>query len=537
VDLGYIKLGVERRTEFRGIEIFREFASNAEQGLWMRSEMRRTSVVAFWVVVLSGLLLYIWDSGDPEEFFIRPFFFEGGGHFAFSLAAGDLNGDSVDDLIISSPVEGNLYVILGPMSCEKIVSLRDYDMLIIARRFKSIGLSVTNDNMLIRDVNNDNKNDLIVTTSEFIFIININDFINKKESADRRIVDIEEIASVMLYGGDQYGLASSMDIARIDSDDLPDLLIGFPLSHDDRGVLCLLSGSRISEFLDGGVRKGKLEDVIFSLVEGELESDFFGWGVAAAKLNSDRYSDVVVSARRGITQNTLRTGKVHVIYGNRPIEKICDFDITIEGISDGDFVGRVLDIADIDLDGLDDILIGSSHARCNYGEKSAVEREKRLDVRGKNCGEVYLVTGRTLERDEKVIGLGDSEVILFYGHDPRDRFGWLVITGDFNNDRRADIVIGAKYADGRDNSLKEAGELYLIDNNDLQPQDTRDLGFEYSKVIYGTEAHGHLGLSGTSGDMNGDGFDDLIVGSITEHEGLGKVGKVNIYYGGYDFFR
>ena len=60
--------------------------------------------------------------------------------------------------------------------------------------------------------------------------------------------------------------------------------------------------------------------------------------------------------------------------------------------------------------------------------------------------------------------------------------------------------------------------------------------FHYSKIIYGEENNGNLGLSGTVGDINGDGFDDLIIGSITRYRILWKRGKVNIYYGGKDFF-
>ncbi len=113
--------------------------------------------------------------------------------------------------------------------------------------------------------------------------------------------------------------------------------------------------------------------------------------------------------------------------------------------------------------------------------------------------------------------LNGANGFVLNGIDARDSSGGSVSSaGDVNGDGIDDLIIGARYADPNGNSL--AGESYeilgaagvgaggVIELSSLNGTD----GF----VLNGIDAYGYSGLSVSSaGDVNGDGVDDLIIGS------------------------
>ena len=113
-----------------------------------------------------------------------------------------------------------------------------------------------------------------------------------------------------------------------------------------------------------------------------------------------------------------------------------------------------------------------------------------------------------------------------------DQFGSAVATGDFNNDGYADLAIGVPQEDIR--SFVDAGAVQVIygaegglstDSNQRWSQDTFG--------IVGDPEDGDLfGSSIVAGDYNGDGYDDLAVGSPGEDVGPQmNAGAVNVIYG------
>ncbi len=162
--------------------------------------------------------------------------------------------------------------------------------------------------------------------------------------------------------------------------------------------------------------------------------------------------------------------------------------------------GSVAEVPDADGDGRGDLLVGAYNETPGLSPSSA--------------GRAYLFSGAT-------------GALLFELASPNPeaggRFGGSVAgVPDVDGDGRADLLVGA-YHEDPGTSPSNAGRAYLFSGTGIPTQ---------TQLIGAPEKGDAFGAALATGDFNGDGRDDLAVGSPGEDLGsIQDAGVVNVIYG------
>jgi hypothetical protein len=192
----------------------------------------------------------------------------------------------------------------------------------------------------------------------------------------------------------------------------------------------------------------------------------------------------------------------------------------------GDRFGASLVAGDFNGDGYDDLAIGVP--------------EENGDTAG---GAVNVLFGSSSGLRSNAAGDGTGRADQFWHQnspgvegpaDISDRFGMSLAAGDFNDDGKDDLAIGA--AEEFSSSQSPPGEVNVLygSSGGLQTASPPDqLWTQNSPGVEDTTENGdNFGSFVKEGDFNGDGYGDLA--AAAETEGIGakpSAGAVNILYG------
>ncbi len=120
-------------------------------------------------------------------------------------------------------------------------------------------------------------------------------------------------------------------------------------------------------------------------------------------------------------------------------------------------------------------------------------------------------------------GYFDSSLNLFFA--PARKFLFGKVTGDYNGDGYADILVGAEGTTG-------PGKVKIFFGGAGPTGGTFTPGPDPDLILQGESGGDLFGTAITSGDLNDDGYDDIIVGAYHNGAGGTHAGRVYIYYGG-----
>ena len=246
------------------------------------------------------------------------------------------------------------------------------------------------------------------------------------------------------------------------------------------------------------------------VLKGINADDYSGRSVSGAgDINGDGFDDLIIGANRANPNGTY-SGQSYVVFGTDasfgPALELSSLDgsngFALNGIDVGDLLGySVSGAGDINGDGFDDLIVGANGA----------------DPNGTYSGQSYVVFGTDAGFDTSLdlSSLDGSNGFVLNGIDVGDFSGRSVSgAGDVNGDGFDDLIIGAEGADPNNHS---SGESYVVFGTDASFGAALDLsGLDGSNgfVLNGIDTNNFSGASVSGvGDVNGDGFDDLIIGA------------------------
>ena len=229
----------------------------------------------------------------------------------------------------------------------------------------------------------------------------------------------------------------------------------------------------------------------------------FGSAVASAgDVNNDGFSDIIVGVE-GFTTGGSLEGKVYLFLGG-PTGPSTNPDWTSSGDNQTDarFGRSVASAGDVDDDGFDDVIVGATG----------------FSTTNSGAGKAYVYPGGAS-------GLSSTPIWESVGDDVADAaFGGSVASaGVVNGDGFADIIVGASGPSG------SSGKAFVYHGSPSGPSTPlpswTSVGDNESGVRFGSTV-------ASAGDVNDDGYSDVIVAAPWGTGASAGTGKIFLYLGG-----
>jgi Ca2+-binding RTX toxin-like protein len=299
----------------------------------------------------------------------------------------------------------------------------------------------------------------------------------------------------------------------VNGDNIEDLIIGAP-SASGEGEAYVVFGR--STAFGADLNLSTLNGTTGFRIAGEAAGDRFGHAVSAAgDVNNDGFDDVIIGANLATGTDT---GRAYVVFG-----KSTSFSATvnatsltgstgfrIDGSTDDQNTGLAVSGAgDINGDGIDDFVVGAPG-----------------DV---DEGAAFVVFGRSnaFTSPLNLTALNGTNGFKINGEATADVFGYSVSkAGDINGDGIDDLVVGAI---GANKAYVVFGKTSAFSSSLNIASLNGTTGF----AINGASPNDQAGISVAGvGDVDGDGFDDLLVGAFfADANSATDSGRTYLLYG------
>ena len=413
--------------------------------------------------------------------------------FGYSVgAAGDVNGDGYADVVVGAPLydngqsdEGRAFVYLGSATgLQTAVAWTAESNQSVAELGSSVATA--------GDVNGDGFADVLCGAHLY----------NNAQP---------DVGRVYLYEGSAAGLATIFawfgESSQFGSDYGGAVATAGDVNGD--GYSDILVGSRYAsnpQFQEGlaYVYLGTpLGPALSAAWNGTVEQQAVHYGLSVASagdVNGDGYSDVVVGAPY-YDNGQSNEGRAYVYHGSATGLAFAPSWFVESNQAESQFGISVSGAGDVNGDGYSDVIVGAFL----YDNEDNAE------------GRVFVYQGSPA-------GLGTAPAWTAESNQAISYYGAAVATaGDVNGDGYSDVIVGAI---NYDNDQVDEGRVFVYQGS------AAGLGLAPAWTVESNQSTSYFGYSvASAGDVNGDGFSDVLVGSYTFDNGQNNEGRVFLYRG------
>jgi hypothetical protein len=427
-------------------------------------------------------------------------------------SAGDVNGDGYGDVIVGAPFwessfpaeadEGAAWVFLGSATG---IGNRNPSTAAAAiqsnRQFANLGLAVAG----AGDLDSDGYADVAVGAAGFLVANAVCVQYGGAGGIASAVLATCQTRLDAPASSAEFGAAIAA-AGDVNADGFGDLAVGSPSYYEfspGEGAVFIYTG-RASRIPSGAQGTPSM------FIHGMSGGARFGASVAGSlDVNGDGYADIAVGAD---TYDSWGAAFVFTGGGTIATDETQAYSalapVIDTGFDTAQFGYDVALVPDLNGDGLADVIVGAPAQ--DYAPFGAGDRGRATVYHGQAAG-VRSAPADTFRLSPLALpGINDAR-----------REGWDVApAGDVNGDGRADIaVVGYGYESGQS---AEGGVGILLGNGTFLGTSS----FQTDQVAASVDA------ARSAGDVNGDGYGDLIIGSAHYNAGAEAEGAVWILHGG-----
>ncbi len=240
-----------------------------------------------------------------------------------------------------------------------------------------------------------------------------------------------------------------------------------------------------------------------------------GSAIAVGDLNGDGIADLVLGDATADANARANSGSVYILFGGpgigtsigpqvgpKPVRDLADtaqFNARFDGIVAADALGASVLVADVNGDGIGDLVMGCPGA----------------DALGRvAAGRVFVFFGRAAFPTGTIDLLTFAADVDYLGATAGDALGTTLAAGQIGGSALTDLAMGAPLGDGPADARADCGEVYIVFGSLALPAGAIDFAsaLNFSVEIIGSTAGDGLGRAIAIGDVNG-GSNDIVIGA------------------------